>query len=305
MDVRHLRHFVAVAEMLHFGRAAEKLCMTQPPLSQSIMALERELGTPLFTRTKRSVALTPFGIEWLAPVRQALDAIDILPETAKRLREGRAGQLTLSFVSSADYSVLPWLVRRYSALFPDVEIKLIEATSDVQIPAVTDGQVHAGIIIQPHETALPGVLEYRRLMSEVLIAAVPETWVAEKRVTVFDGKMSTDAVLGAPLIIFPRGVAPAFYDLVIGYYAGIGGRVDIVQEAIQMQTIISLVSAGLGMALVPASLRNLVRAGVVYVDLPGKIPTLDTGLIWCRDDSTPTLKQFLQIVESLDTLKEG
>jgi DNA-binding transcriptional LysR family regulator len=299
MEVRQLRHFAAVAETLHFGRAAEKLSMTQPPLSQSIMMLERELGAPLFARTKRSVALTPFGAQWLAPVRQVLDALDTLPETARRLREGRMGHIALSFISIADYSVLPSLVRRYATLFPEIEIRLTEATSDIQIPAVVEGRVHAGIIIPPDGAALPAMLDYRRLMSEPLIAAVPEAWDREKRLRDAHGRMTIEAVLGAPLVIFPRGVAPAFYDLVTGYYAQLGGRAEIVQEAIQMQTIISLVSAGLGMALVPASLRNLVRAGVAYVDLPEPVPTLDTGLIWRRGDSTPTLMQFLQVVDSL------
>src|SRR5437868_12211583 len=106
MDIRQLRHFAAVADTLHFGRAAERLGMTQPPLSQSIMALERELGAPLFVRTKRSVALTPFGDLWLTHVRGALDGVAALPEIARRLRGGAAGRLELSFVSTADYSIL-------------------------------------------------------------------------------------------------------------------------------------------------------------------------------------------------------
>src|SRR3546814_8992803 len=104
MDLRQLNHFLAVAEELHFGRAAERLGMTQPPLSQSIMALERELGAPLFTRTKRQVALTPFGRQWLEHVRPAVGAVADLAAAARRLRAGTVGRLALSFVSSADYS---------------------------------------------------------------------------------------------------------------------------------------------------------------------------------------------------------
>ena len=133
MDVRQLRHFEAVAETLHFGRAAARLNMTQPPLSQSIQALERELGAALFVRTKRIVALTPFGSQLLIHVRAALGELAALPDIARRLRDGEAGRLELSFVSTADYSVLPALVRRYAALYPDVEIALREATSEVPI----------------------------------------------------------------------------------------------------------------------------------------------------------------------------
>lgn len=290
MDIRQLRHFVTVADTLHFGQAAERLHMTQPPLSQSILMLERELGAALFARTKRRVALTPFGAQWLEQVRPAIAAIDALPDSARQLREGRAGHLALSFVSTADYSVLPALVRRYAALFPQVEIRLTEATSDVQIPALLAGQAHAGILIPPADTPLPPELCYRRLIREPLVAALPEQWVEA-------GAIDADAIVSLPLILFPRAVAPAFHDLVTGYYAARGGQANIVQQAIQMQTIISLVSAGLGIALVPASLRNLARAGVVYADL-GDAPMLETGLAWRRDDETPTLRQFLELAQA-------
>ena len=265
MDVRQLRHFVAVAETLHFGKAAERLGMTQPPLSQSILALERELGTPLFVRTKRSVALTAFAAQWLSYVRAALDGVKALPEAARRLRDGEVGRLELSFVSTAAYNILPALVRRYASLYPEVEIALTEATSDQQIAALLDGKGQAGIIIPPENSALPECLTYRELVSEPLIAAVPESWIEEGRLPVAGGVLSPAAVIASPLIVFPRRSAPAFYDLVINYYRLHGGQARIVQEAIQMQTIISLVSAGMGIALVPVSLRHLARTGVRYM----------------------------------------
>jgi len=297
MDVRQLRHFLAVAETLHFGRAADRLGMTQPPLSQSIMALERDLGAPLFVRTKRSVGLTALGEQWLPHVRDALTAVEALPETARRLRDGQTGYLSLSFVSTADYSVLPDLVRRYAETCPDVDIRLTEATSDLQIPAVAAGERHAGIIIPPHERALPAGLAYRRLVSEPLVAVVPAAWVADGRLAARDGVLAPEAVVAAPVVLFPRGVAPAFHDLVTGYFAAHGGTARIVQEAIQMQTIISLVSAGLGVALVPASLRNLARAGVAYLDLAAP-PILETGLVWRPDDDAPTLRNLLALLDS-------
>jgi DNA-binding transcriptional LysR family regulator len=288
MDPRQFRHFVAVAETLHFGRAAERLGITQPPLSQSIQALEKALGAALFARTKRHVELTPLGQQWLPPVREALAAIDALPDTARRLRDGQTGRLSLSFVSTADYSVLPDLVRRYAEAFPGVEIQLVEATSDVQVPAVLAGERHAGIIIPPPNRTLPAPLAYRRLVSEPLVAVTPEAWGAE-------GPLDLAGLAEVPLVLFPRTVAPAFHDLVTGYVAARGQPVRIVQEAIQMQTIISLVSAGLGMALAPASLRKLARAGVRYVDLVDP-PILETGLVWRRDEAAPTLQGLLRLV---------
>lgn len=306
MDIRQLRHFAAVARTLHFGRAAEQLGMTQPPLSQSIMALERELGAPLFVRTKRSVALTPFGAQWLTHVRAVLEGVNALPEVAKRLRDGTAGRLAISFVSTADYNILPALVRRYAALFPEVEISLTEATSDVQIATLLEGKGHVGLIIPPPNAALPKPLAYLPLVTEPLIAAVPESWIADgrlrasgDRLSPSSDRLSPEAVAGAPLILFPRQSAPAFHDLVTGYYAAHGGQARIVQEAIQMQTIISLVSAGMGIALVPASLRNLARTGVVYMGLGGTAPILETGIAWRSGDTTPTIERFVGIARAL------
>ena len=297
MDVRQLRHFAAVAETLHFGRAAERLRMTQPPLSQSILTLERELGAPLFVRTKRSVRLTALGEQWLPHVEAALSALDDLPGLARSLRDGESGHLALSFVSTADYSVLPSLVRRYAETFPNVEIRLFEATSDVQIPALINGERHVGIIIPPADQPLPPSLAYRQLLREPLVAAVPTAWIEQGRIRSRTA-LSSAEVLASPLILFPKHVAPAFHDLVTGYYAALGGLARIEQEAIQMQTIISLVSAGLGIALVPASLRNLARAGVNYLDLKNP-PVLETGLAWRKDDERPTLRGLLGVVEAL------
>ncbi|WP_242123810.1 LysR family transcriptional regulator [Sphingobium sp. Sx8-8] len=294
MDLRQLNHFLAVAEELHFGRAAERLGMTQPPLSQSIMALERELGSPLFTRTKRQVALTPFGAQWLEHVRPAVGAIGELPAMAQRLREGTAGRLALSFVSSADYSILPELVRRYATAFPDVEMTLAEATSDVQVEALAEGRIDAGLLIPP-ASGLPAAIDYRPLLREPLVAAVPQVWVEEERLATARGKLVGEGWLDQPLLLFPRHVSPTFHDLVLDHYRAKGRQPLIRQRAIQMQTIISLVSAGMGIALVPASLRNLARTGVRYLPLADAAPILETGLAWRRADDTPTLRALMGI----------
>jgi DNA-binding transcriptional LysR family regulator len=297
MDIRQLRHFAAVARTLHFGQAAEALGMSQPPLSLSIMALEREIGAPLFVRTKRSVALTPLGAQWLAPVREALDGINALPEVIRRLRDGTSGQLAISFVSTADYSILPLLVRRYAACFPAVDISLTEETSNAQIMALAEGRGHVGLVIPPPLAAMPAALSYLSLLTERLIAAVPESWVAEGRLPM--DRLPPKSLLEAPLILFPRENAPAFHDLVTGFYAAHGGRARVVQEAIQMQTIISLVSAGMGVALVPASLRHLARTGVCYIDLDGTAPVLETGIAWRSADTTPTIQRFVSVARDM------
>lgn len=299
MDVRQLRQFVAVAETLHFNRAAVRLNMTQPPLSQSIMALERELGSPLFVRTKRTVALTPFGEQWLDRVREALRVLSLLPVTAQRLLRGEIGRLELSFVSVADYNVLPALVRSFAERHPEVDLVLQEATSEVQIARLLDGIGHAGIIIPPPAGTLHPTLSYRRLLSEPLIAVVPGHWLEGELPPLQAGRLHPAEIAGTPLVMFPRKSAPALHDLVTDYLAAHGGLPRIAQEAIQMQTIISLVSAGMGIALVPASLRKLARSDVRYIDLAGDAPCLEIGVAWRADDLTPALQRFLSIIGEL------
>lgn len=297
MDARQLRHFVTVADTLHFGRAAELLRITQPPLSQSILALERQLGARLFLRTKRRVALTAFGTQWLAKVQPVLEALDALPDEAERLRAGREGHLTLSFVSTADYNLLPALVRRFTTQYPDVELRLNEATSDLQLPALRERRIHAGILIPP-ATGLPLGFDYLHLLTEPLVAAVPDEWIGQHRFELIDDRLTARSMSEVPLILFPKAVAPAFHELVTGYFTKTGGGARIVQQAIQMQTIISLVSAGLGIALVPASLRNMARAGVRYLHLENA-PFLETGLAWRQDDDTATLRHFIQVIHDM------
>jgi DNA-binding transcriptional LysR family regulator len=298
-DLRQLRHFLAVAETLHFGRAAESLGMTQPPLSQSIQALERDLGAALFVRSKRVVALTDFGRQWLEHVRPAVQGIAALSGIAERLRTGKAGRLSIAFVSIADYNVLPVLVRRYSEVFGGVELELAEATSDVQVAALVEGRINAGILISAR-SALPSSLDYRPLVVEPLVAAVPENWIVEGRLNV-DGALRKADWMTEPLIMFPARVSPDFHGLVMDFYRARGRQAFVQQEAIQMQTIISLVSAGLGMALVPASMQHLARTGVRYVAIEGA-PTLETGLAWRKADDSPALAGLVEISATLSKL---
>ncbi len=295
MDLRQLRYFVTVAEELHFGHAAERLHMTQPPLSQAIQALEQEIGVKLFARTKRKVALTPVGAQWLTHVRRLLDDATGLPEIAVRLSRGETGSLSVAFVTTADYSVLPPLIRRYKEKFPEVQISLREATSDIQIDALLNGEIHAGLIVPPPRAALHPALAYRPLLFEPLVAVIPETWITTGRLSKTATSLDFSEVVDEPLIMTPRRTAPMYHDIVTGYYTLHGAKPHIGQEAIQMQTIISLVSAGLGIALVPQSLRNLGRTGIRYLSLMEKAPHIETGLVWRRDDDSPTVTHFIQM----------
>ncbi|QDZ28621.1 LysR substrate-binding domain-containing protein [Noviherbaspirillum sp. UKPF54] len=292
IELRQLRYFVAVAEESHFGRAAARLHMTQPPLSQTIQALEATLGTPLFVRTKRSVALTPAGTALLPEARRILQQAGALPDLARRAASGESGLLSLSFVSTADYSVLPPLLREFREHYPKVQIELREATTDVQIDDLLQGRIDAGLLIPPLHDKARAEMDYMTVLSEPLVLVAPQGTKALR------GKsgVTLDAVADMPLIIFPRRIAPAFHDAILGCFREAGLTPRIGQEAIQMQTIVGLVSAGMGIALVPQSVSNLKRPGVEYKPLADKTLQVDTGLAWRRDNASPVLRSFLELL---------
>ncbi|KVD76517.1 LysR family transcriptional regulator [Burkholderia ubonensis] len=295
-DLRQWRYFVTVAEERHFGRAAARLSMTQPPLSQAIRALEDLLGVALFVRTKRSVALTAVGAALLPDVRKLLEAADALPPRAQSLARGETGSLALAFVSTADYGLLPSLLRAFGARYPQVRLQLEEATSDVQIEELAAGRIDAGLIIPPVPPRYAAELSYLPVVREPLVLAMPAA--AAPADAPEDAPVRLADVAALPLVIFPRRLAPGFYDIITGCYGAAGATPRIGQEAIQMQTIVSLVSAGMGVALVPQSLRNLRRTGVVYRPLADGAPVVETGLVWRTGDVSPVLAGFIDIVRA-------
>lgn len=293
-DLRQWYYFAAVAEERHFGRAAARLSMTQPPLSQAIRSLERELGVELFARTKRAVALTAVGEALLPTVLKLLAAAEELPAVAKSLALGETGRLSLAFVSIADYGLLPSLLREFGMRYPLVRLQLTEATSDVQIEELVAGHIDAGLIIPPLPPRYVAELSYLPLLSEPLVLAMPSAASTAPD----DVPIHLKEVADLPLVIFPRRLAPRFYDAIMECYSDVGVVPHIGQEAIQMQTIVSLVSAGMGVALVPQSLRNLRRTGVVYRPLAGHAPVVETGLVWRTGDVSPVLAGFLDVVRA-------
>ena len=292
-ELRQLRHFVTVAEELHFGRAAARLHMTQPPLSQSIAGLEGLLGAPLFLRNRRQVTLTPAGSAMLPEARRILEEAGALPELVRRIASGEAGRLGLSFVTTAGLSVLPAILRRYSAAYPAVRMVLQEATSDVQFGDLLQGRIDAGFVIPP--LPLDDLLDYRRIVEEPLILCAPSGLEALRAVP-RSGPVRLRDLPPLPLVIFPRAVAPALHDAILACFRAAGVTPVIGQEAIQMQTIVSLVSGGMGLALVPQSVSNLMRPGVEYRALADPTPLAETGLAWRRDNASPVLKGFLNLL---------
>lgn len=299
MDLRQFRYFVAVAEERHFGRAAQRLSMTQPPLSQQIRALEASLGAPLFVRTNRSVELTAVGRQLLPEVRRILADAEALPALAQGLAHGEVGTLALGFVSTADYGILPPLLREFGQRYPRVRLQLLEATSDVQVEALMDGRIDAGLFIPPVPARYANELSYLPIVREPLMLALPAGADGNADATASGEAVSLADYADEPLVIFPRRVAPAFHDIIMGCYAALGLTPRVGQEAIQMQTIVSLVSAGMGVALVPQSLCHLRRTGVTYRALRESSTLIETGLLWRTAEVSPVLHGFLETARAV------
>lgn len=286
IELRPLRQFVVVAEELHFGRAARLLHLTQPALTQAIQQLEKRLGAPLLWRSQRRVALSPAGEALLPEARRLIAAADALPAQAQAAAAGQAGRLRLGFVSSIAYGPLPGWLRAFREAHPGVQLALREATLDVQLDAFAADQIDAGFVLHADGAAPPG-LAARRVLREPLVLALPESHpLAARR------RAGWAALAAEPLVIFPRRITPSLYDAILGHYRAQGATPAIAQEAIQMQTIVNLVSAGIGIAWVPASVMQLQRPGVVYRDPPGAALHCETSLVW-REPAPPVVGRFV------------
>ena len=292
MELRHLRYFVAVGDALNFGRAALALHIAQPPLSRAIRALEAELGASLFDRGTRGVRLTGAGSALLPEARRLLRDAEAFREGARQYAAGAAGTLSIGFVSTAAYNVLPRIVPAFRARRPGVRLALREATSDVQPAALASGELDVGFLIAG---ASDPALAYAPLHREPLIAALP----ARRR---WPARVPLRSLARAPFILFPREVAPELHDAIVALCRKSGFAPRIGQEAIQMQTIVSLVAGGMGVSLVPASLEHMRRDGVVYRPLAERGPRVEIGLAWRVADDSPLTRAFVAEARAASTL---
>lgn len=287
MELRHLHYFITVAEELHFSRAAERLHISQPPLSQQIRALEEELGVQLFERTKRQVHLTEAGKVFLERSYLVLAQLEQAIEVTQQIGRGEVGRLAIAFVGSATYTVLPDILSIFRAEFPAVELQLHELTTSEQIQALHHKQIDVGIV----RSAIvePG-LSVECVLLESLVLALPQTHHLSAQTQV-----SLCALADESFILFPAKMGPIFYEQIINICQQAGFRPKVVQEAVQMQTIISLVAAGLGIAFVPTSMQNFHTSRVIYRPLQEQTPQTGLYLAWRQQDSSPVLRAFLSL----------
>ncbi|QYN39364.1 LysR family transcriptional regulator [Pseudonocardia sp. DSM 110487] len=290
MRYRRLGYFVAVAEELSFTRAAQRLHMAQPPLSQQIALLEKEIGTPLFDRSRRAIRLTAAGAALLPEARRLLTDLDETVRMVRGVGDGTVGRLTVGFVPSAINGVLPDLLREFGATHPAVELTLRELAPDALLRAVHERRLDVAVLYLP----ISGPdLAHRRLASEDLLLAVPEAHPAATAPTV----ALTD-VAGEPFVLPERHDVPGLHAAITALFDGAGITPRIAQRGVWLiQTVLGLVAAGIGLAVVPSSAAALGRQGVTLRRLTNVTRQLDLAAIWRPDNASAPLEDLLGVME--------
>jgi DNA-binding transcriptional LysR family regulator len=291
MELRHLRYFLAVAEELHFGRAAARLHISQPPLSQQIRRLEKELQAPLFHRTKRHVELTNAGRVFLGDARALVAQAEQAAGKAQRASRGEIGQLLVACDLWADFLNGASIIRSFARRHPEVEVELRDLTAMEQIAALEGGRIHVGILRPPVQSK---ALISERLLSETLVVAFPRGHRFKSY-----GRVVWSALVDEPYVLFSRRRAPAFDALVARACHDAGVSLRVKYEVEHPQTILAIVEAGLGISLVPASLQLARRAGIAYRPLSPPGPELETVIAWRRDSELPLVQAFVRVARDV------
>ncbi|HYA87188.1 MAG TPA: LysR family transcriptional regulator [Nitrospirota bacterium] len=294
MELRHLKYFVAVAEELHYGRAAKRLHIAQPPLSQQIMNLEDELGVKLFDRTRRTIRMTDAGVYFLKEAQQILSHVEQAAETARRIYRGQSGRLVVGFVGSVVHTFLPAGLRLFHERFPDVELVLQELNTAEQIKSLHAEQIDVGFLYLDVQDTL---LSSRLLTQVPLMVVLPKKHPLANRKSLHIRELAQE-----PFIANTRSSEPVVRDAFISMCHAAGFSPKITQEAGQVQTVLGLVDAGLGVCLLPEFIRNIRRPGVQYIPLTGSPLTVKLAVVWRSDNFSTLVKSFINVFESSSNL---
>ncbi|AYZ20424.1 LysR family transcriptional regulator [Klebsiella pasteurii] len=275
IELRHLRYFIAVAEELHFGHAAARLNISQPPLSQQIQILEQQIGARLFARTNRSVSLTEAGRQFLADSRQILTQVDDAAARAARLHQGETGELRIGFTSSAPFikavsDTLSTFRRRY----PDVHIQTRETNTREQIVPLNEGALDLGLM---RNTQLPETLIWERVLREPLLAMVPRDHPLASQ-----PRVSLRELAREPFVFFDPHVGTGLYDDILGLLRRYDLTPTIAQEVGEAMTIIGLVAAGLGVSILPASFRRVQLSEMCWLPIEEQDAVSEMWLVWSK-----------------------
>ena len=290
MDLRHLRYFVTLAEQRHFGRAAEALNMAQPPLSQQIKALEDELGVTLFDRSTRPIALTRAGTVLFREARQILHHVSRARTATQRAGRGESGQVVVGTTGSAALDVQPPVLAAFRARCPQAQVALREMSSPDQTAALGRGDIHVGFVRPP---ILDDRLSARLVHREPFIVALPDSHslAAAEAVSLAD-------LNGTALVIFDPAEAPGFHDLIIHLCRTAGYDPAVTLSAAQMTTMLTLVAAAYGFALVPRSARRLALPGIAFRPLLDEPCLVDLYAVWIAARETPLVAELLAVLDA-------
>lgn len=284
-----VRGFVAVAEEGNFGRAAERLMMTQPPLSRQIQKLERAVGVALFERTSRATILTPAGRAFLAEARQLLAQAEAAPLMARRVSDGSSGSVRLGVTLLAALNVLGRWVRLAQQELPGVDVVLTEMVTSSQVEALLAGEIDIGLL---RGRPRPEVLESTLVHTEDLVVAAPAGHPLAE-----EDAVTLEQVAAHPLVTYAPARARYFYELVVSTFQGAGLTPRYVQYVSQASTILALVDAGIGLALVPRSMTSLNLDRVRYLSIAGQVNAeVELYAAWRRDNDNPARRAMLEVV---------
>lgn len=296
MELRHLRYFVAVAEEGHMTRAAERLGIQQPPLSQQIRALEDELGVQLFRRKPRGVELTDAGTAFLEHARLILAQVERASATTRRTARGEQGRVAVGFTSSAPFHpFVPRVIRTYRELSPHVSLVLEESGSGELVQALHSEEIDAAFIRSPIADVVG--LEVTPLLEEEMVAALPtgHPYATSNSDT---KRLPLSALAKETFVLYKRPGGPGLYDTIITACKGAGFSPRVGQEAPRILSTLNLVAAGLGVSIVPASLRRLEMDGVVYRSLAKNQQPLAPLILACRGrENSAAVRRFIDLVK--------
>ncbi|ATZ94493.1 MULTISPECIES: LysR family transcriptional regulator [Dickeya] len=288
IELRHLRYFIAVAEELHFGRAAEKLHISQPPLSQQIQALEEQIGAQLLERNNRNVRLTQAGELFLKEAWAIINQVNQAAERAARIQRGEIGELNIGFTSSAPFvKQVSRSLLQFRQSYPEVHIQMLEINTKQQIEPLLDGKLDLGVM---RNNPLPETLRHQLLLHEPMVAVVHEE---HPLAAAPGGHISIQQLANEPFVFFAREVGTALYDEVLTLLKKYGITPYITQEVGEAMTIIGLVSSGLGVSLLPASFRRIRVDGVKYLSLQEKDAISEMWLVTHQHRPLNTAAQTL------------
>ncbi len=275
VELRHLRYFIAVAEELHFGRAAARLNISQPPLSQQIQALETQIGAQLLARTNRSVSLTAAGRQFLGDARQILAQVNTAATRAARLHQGETGELRLGLTASAPFiRIVSEALSRYRQRYPDVHIQTVESHTREQIGPLGEGSLDLGLM---RNTPLPETLCWQVALREPLLALVHQSHPLASR-----SRISLRELANEPFVFFDPQAGTGLYDDILGLLHRYGVSPYVTQEVGEAMTILGLVAAGLGVSLLPASYRRLRLDELCWLPLAEADALSEMWLVWAR-----------------------